>query len=63
MGDAFAWLYLPHNRETVEKYPQFFNLPGDNKEDIVKHFVKSSPQFDSYDDFLEYIDNNKENLN
>lgn len=62
MGDAFAWLYLPHNGETVEKYPQFFDLPGDNKEDIIKHFVKSSPQFDSYEEFLKYIDNNRGNL-
>ncbi len=54
MGDAFAWLYLPRTKQSVEQYPQFFNLPGDNPDDLIDNFMKSEPMFESYEKFLEW---------
>ena len=53
MGDAFAWLYLPHTRETIQQYPKFFDLPGKNNEILKEAFLKTEAKYDSYEDFLE----------
>ena len=54
MGDGYAWLYTPHTKETIIKYPNFFNLVGDDSEMLKDFFLKSTPVFNSYNDFLEY---------
>lgn len=36
MGDAFAWLYLPRQYETIKKYPEFFILPGKEKINLYR---------------------------
>ena len=55
MGDAFAWLYLPHTAETIEKYPSFFRLPGKNNEILKESFLKTEPKYDGYNDFINSI--------
>ena len=58
MGDAFAWLYLPRTQQTINEYPQFFDLPGDNKDDLISNFLGSKPMFDSYEQFLNWAKGN-----
>lgn len=55
MGDAFAWLYLPHTSETIQKYPGFFDLPGKNNELLKDAFLKTEAKYNSYESFLESI--------
>lgn len=55
MSDGYAWLYLPHTNDTIEKYPAFFKLTADNYETICEDFLKSKPLYDSYDDFIKSI--------
>ena len=55
MGDAFAWLYLPRQYETIKKYPEFFILPGKEKNKFIQDFMRSQPQYDSYEDFIKTI--------
>ena len=54
MGDGFAWLYLPRNSETIQTYPGFFKLAGDNSNDFIKKFLESKPMFENYNKFLDY---------
>lgn len=58
MGDAFAWLYLPRTNESIQKYPHFFNLPGQNNEKVKENFLKSIPLYDSYEIFINEIEDN-----
>ena len=58
MGDAFAWLYLPRTWQVIEQYPQFFDLPGDDKDDLINSFFNSQPIFDSYEQFLIWAKDN-----
>lgn len=55
MGDGFAWLYLARTKETISKYPQFFNLHGDNMEEVKRDFLNSQAIFNSYGEFIEYV--------
>lgn len=54
MGDAFAWLYLEHTENTVNKYPTFFDLLGDNRNKIVDDFLNTKSEWNSYEDFLDF---------
>ncbi len=56
MTNAFAWLYLPRNEETVEKYNYLFDLNGIDIEAFKKDFMKTLPKFKSFKDFLEYVE-------
>lgn len=56
MGDAFGWLYLPHTEDTISRYPYFFNLPGKDCSVFKEQFLNSSPKFDSYEQFIEYVE-------
>lgn len=51
-GAAFAWLYLPRTMETIKTYPEFFSLPGENRDTLIRDFLQSEPMFSSYDEFL-----------
>lgn len=53
MTDAFAWLYLPHDMESVHKYPSLFKLSGVNKKKALEAFVSSEPMYSSYEAFLD----------
>ena len=52
MTDAYAWLYLPRNEETVQKYNRFFTLSSDDYDDVVRSFMRSEPIYDSFESFL-----------
>lgn len=54
MGDGFAWLYLPRTLKTIEQFPEFFNLKGDNRELVIHDFLNSNGVWESYDDFIKY---------
>ena len=60
MGDGYAWLYTPHSRETIKRYPAFFNLVGDDSDSIKERFLITEPMFDSFEDFLSYALSNKD---
>lgn len=55
MTDAFSWLYLPHTKETLEKYPELFRMHGVNREKAVAAFLKSDPAYPSYEAWLASI--------
>lgn len=59
MTNAFSWLYLPRNQDTINKYPEFFDLNGIDNEKFKQNFLSSPPpQFSSFEEFLQYaIDN------
>lgn len=54
-GNAFAWLFLPRNKKTIDEYNCYFRLNGDNYNDIINDFMNSKASFDSYDEFLKEI--------
>jgi hypothetical protein len=56
MGNAFAWLYLPRNLETVEKYRSLFKLSGEKQEDVIKDFLNSKGMFNDYEEFEQSIE-------
>ena len=55
MGSAYAWMYLPRTQESIEQYPAFFSLPGENRELLIKEFLASKPKFNSYEEFLNAV--------
>lgn len=56
MGNAFAWLYLPRNEESLFRYEFLFKLSGDNIEETKKDFLNSVPMFKNYDEFCESVE-------
>lgn len=56
MGDAFAWLYMERNESTLQMYPQFFDLPGNDNDDFKRKFMESKPQYSSYEEFVNSLD-------
>ena len=53
MTNAFSWLYLPHTQESVDKFPDFFDLGGVDRDILIYRFLESKPQFDSFEEFLQ----------
>lgn len=57
MTNAFSWLYIPHDHDSVDKYEKLFKLNGVNKEILVKNFLASPrPVFESYEAFLSFCE-------
>lgn len=56
MGNAFAWLYLPRTKDSVEQYSDFFRLSGDRTEDVIRDFLDSKAEFDSYEAFCSFAE-------
>ena len=52
MGDAFAWMYMERNESSLQMYPQFFNLPGNDFDDFKQKFMESKPRYNSYEEFI-----------
>lgn len=52
MTDSYFELYLPHDKETIEKYEYMFNRSADDKEQIINAFLNSEPVYKSFEDFL-----------
>ncbi|MBR0365439.1 MAG: acyltransferase, partial [Clostridia bacterium] len=55
MGNAFAWLYLPRTKETIEEYSALFKLSGDDQVEVINDFLASKGMFESYEEFVESI--------
>ena len=56
MGNAFAWLYLPRTKDSLERYSGFFMLNGDKNEEVIRDFIDSRAEFDSYEAFCTYAE-------
>ncbi len=54
MTDSYIELYMPHTQQTIDAYPKMFERSADDKERIVSDFLKSKPQFESFEAFLDY---------
>lgn len=50
---AFFPLYLERSREALEINGIRTVLSGDDQEDIIKQFLNSTPEYKSYDEFIE----------
>lgn len=61
MSNAFAWLYLPRNMDTVEQYASLFSLTAVDKNDLIDKFLNSEPVFSSFDDFINYCEKHADN--
>lgn len=53
MSDSYVELYMPHDQETIEKYPYMFSRSADSKKQIIKAFLESEPLYESFEAFLE----------
>ncbi|MDE6624949.1 MAG: acyltransferase [Lachnospiraceae bacterium] len=51
--DSFFPLYLERNRNTLEQSGVNIHLSGDDTEEIISDFLKTTPVFASYESFLE----------
>lgn len=56
MTNAFSWLYLPHNEETIRKYPDLFRLNGVDRKLYIHNFLNTKTEFETYEEFLNYCD-------
>lgn len=54
MSNAFSWLYLPRTESSIREHPVLFKLNGVDMEKYKQAFLDSSPQFESFDAFLDY---------
>ena len=52
MGSFFP-LFLPRDETLIHKFNVFTNLSGDNEQEVIDDWLKSSPVFNSFEDFLE----------
>ena len=52
MTNAFIWLYLPRNEETIKKYKHLFKHSGIDQDAYEQHFLVSMPTYDSFESFL-----------
>ena len=53
MSNAFAWLYLPHTKETVDRYPDLFSLTGVDNKIFIQNFLMSKPAYSTFQEFLD----------
>lgn len=60
MGDFFP-LYYKGKIENLKKYGLNIRCNGDNKEDFYSSYIYNVPEFNSFDDFLSYVQK-KQNL-
>lgn len=56
IGNVFSWLYLPRTKNIIQKYPKLFQLSTINQEQFEEDFLNSKPVFESYEQFLEYVE-------
>lgn len=52
MSDGYCWLYLQKDDNTIKLYKSFFDLTGDNYDDILQKFYEFEPPYDSFESFL-----------
>lgn len=54
--ESFFPLYLERDRNALKANDIFTNLSGDDEEDIIEKWLSSTPQFESYEKFLEFCE-------
>lgn len=52
MSDGYAWLYLPKTKESIEKYPGFFQLTGLDTNELQNRFLEFEAPYKSFEEFL-----------
>lgn len=52
MTNAFSWLYIPHTKESIREYSDFFKLGGVDEEILIDNFLNSDSIYNSFEDFL-----------
>ena len=52
MTNAFAWLYLPHTQESMQKYAKLFKLKGVDEDVFIAKFLSTQPLYNSFEAFL-----------
>jgi maltose O-acetyltransferase len=52
MTNSFMWLYLPRNKESLEKYKELFKHNGVDEKIFIDNFMKSEPPYESFESFL-----------
>ena len=62
MCSAYAWMYLPRTKQSIEKYKDLFELPGESREDLIENFLNGKSEFDTYEEFLDQISDIQEEL-
>lgn len=62
MGEFFP-IYLPRDTQKLKYYKIKTDLSGDDEKDIIEKFLNSEPIYDSFEEFLKTITNNKEGKN
>ena len=60
--NAFFPLYLERNRECLANSNVNIDLTGDNREEVIEGFLKTSPVFGSYDEFKKYATLNEDKI-
>lgn len=53
---GYAWMFLPHTKETEQAYPWLTNLLADNPVEVKESFYKTEPIYPSFEAFLEDCD-------
>ena len=53
MRDGFYWLYAPRTKESIRAHKGFFELSGDNYDEICDAFLTTEPIYQSFEEFLE----------
>lgn len=54
MTNAFAWMYLKHDKSSLDDYTSLFSLNGVEKGILEKNFLGTNSLFNSYEEFIEY---------
>lgn len=54
--ESFFPLYIERDRKALKANDIFTNLSGDDEEDIIEKWLSSTPQFESYEKFLEFCE-------
>ncbi|MFL2116463.1 DapH/DapD/GlmU-related protein [Marinilactibacillus psychrotolerans] len=58
MGDFFP-LYFNGKIDALKEYGLNVRCNGDDKEDYHRSYLENTPQFDTFDDFLNYVERNE----
>lgn len=52
MSDGYFWMYMPHTKESMDAYQDYFLLPADDYEEICSAFLQSEPLYENFEEFL-----------
>ena len=53
---------MPRTKQSIEKYKDLFELPGESREDLIENFLNGKSEFDTYEEFLDQISDIQEEL-